>query len=417
MEGKTTKMEKKFIYNYFFWKNTKPKKSLLFYYCLYFVLLLVFLLTKIVDTYKLHKLPITLGPFIKYIKDCKKLKRYHRRRIQNENPYISVCIPALNMQDYIERTILTILNQSFQDFEIIVVNDFSNDETENILKRLKIEDDRIIFINHPKNLGVYAARIEAILMAKGKHIILMDPDDMFMNENLFQELYDYNLRYNLDIIEFEVYQQVEGEPTIFFPNTHLENHYHNFSKTIIYQPELSELLFYNPGTKEYNNRTICRYIWNKIIRKEPLVNVIKYIGYDYYHNYIVITSDDMIMNILTYHYASNYSNIELPGYLYNIRKVSMSRGNGGIELTRIRAINHYLYFTTFYRYIKEFNKDRNFLFYELRDLQHFMRYIKDTEIFDYIPKAIAYFKEILDDNLASQEFKDFANEMILFYQS
>ena len=145
--------------------------------------------------------------------------------------------------------------------------------------------------------------------------------------------------------------------------------------------------------------------------------MIKYIGYDYYHNYIVITSDDMIMNILTYHYASNYSNIELPGYLYNIRKVSMSRGNGGIELTRIRAINHYLYFTTFYRYIKEFNKDRNFLFYELRDLQHFMRYIKDTEIFDYIPKAIAYFKEILDDNLASQEFKDFANEMILFYQS
>ena len=60
--------------------------------------------------------------------------------------------------------------------------------------------------------------------------------------------------------------------------------------------------------------------------------MIKYIGYDYYHNYVVITSDDMIMNILTYHYANNYSNIELPGYLYNIRKVSMSRGEGAKKL-------------------------------------------------------------------------------------
>ena len=78
-------------------------------------------------------------------------------------------------------------------------------------------------------------------------------------------------------------------------------------------------------------------------------------------------------------------------------------------------LNHYLYFTTFYRYIKEFNKDRNFLFYELRDLQKYMKSIKECEIFDYIPKAIAFLKEILDDNLASQEFKDFANEMIIFY--
>ena len=46
-----------------------------------------------------------------------------------------------------------------------------------------------------------------------------------------------------------------------------------------------------------------------------------------------------------------------------------------------------------------------------------MRFIKECEIFDYIPKAITFFKEILDDKEASQEFKDFANEMILFYQN
>ena len=395
--------------------NNKTKRNdLKYYYYLYAFLIFIFLVTKIIDKFKLHKAKFSLGPYIKYIKDCKTLKDYNLKKIFNEQPYISVCIPALNMKDYIEKTILSILNQSFQDFEIIVVNDFSTDETENILARLRAQDKRVRFINHPKNLGVYAARSEAILMAKGKYIILMDPDDMFLNGNLFQELYDYNLKYNLDIIEFVVYHQIEGTDIIYSPNNHLESHYHNFSKQIISQPELSNLLFYNPGTTEYN-KTICRNIWNKMIRKEALVNMIEYIGYSYFHDYLVITADDMLMNVITYHYAQNYSNIDLPGYLYNIRKVSMSRGNGGIELKRVRTINHYLYFTTLYKYIKEFNKDRNYLFYELRDLQHFMRFIKECELFDYIPKAIAFFNEIIDDNNASQEFKDFARELISFY--
>ena len=66
----------------------------------------------------------------------------------NENPYISICIPALNMNKYIERTILSIINQSFQDFEIIIINDNSKDGTEKIIKKLQLEDNRIKLINH-----------------------------------------------------------------------------------------------------------------------------------------------------------------------------------------------------------------------------------------------------------------------------
>jgi glycosyltransferase involved in cell wall biosynthesis len=400
--------------NFSFFNNEIKKPNLKNYYCLYILLISIFLVTKIIDKYRLHKPKFSLEPYIKYIKDCKKLKYYERKKIINEKPYISVCIPALNMQEYMEKTILSILNQSFQNFEIIVVNDFSTDETENILKRLREKDERVKYINHPKNLGVYAARTEAIIMAKGQFIILMDPDDMFLNGNLFQELYDYNLKYNLDIIEFKVYHQDEGTTTIYSPDNHLESHYHNFPKEIIHQPELSDLLFYNPGTKEYN-KTICRNIWNKMIRKEPLLKMIDYIGYDYFHNYLVITADDMLMNIITYHFAQNYSNIDLPGYLYNIRKVSMSRGNGGIELSRVRAINHYLYFTTFYRYVKEFDKDRNFIFYDLKDLQNHMKNIKECA--DYIPKTIDFLNEIIRDKKSSLELKDYARELISFYNS
>ena len=84
----------------------------------------------------------------------------------------------------------------------------------------------------------------------------MDPDDMYLNENLFRELYDYNLKYNLDITEFLVLQQKEGNNEIFFPKSQFGNHSHNFNKNIIYQPELSNLLYHFANSSEYS-RTIC----------------------------------------------------------------------------------------------------------------------------------------------------------------
>ena len=161
-----------------------------------------------------------LMPYKYYIENCKNYIRYSREKQFNIYPYISVCIPTLNMEKYIEQTLLSIINQSFQDFEMVIVNDNSNDNTERILKNMNLEDNRIKIINHSINKGVYFSRVEAILNAKAKYIILMDPDDMLLNENLFKKLYDYNLKYNIDIIEFRVYHQIEGRRSLISPNNH-----------------------------------------------------------------------------------------------------------------------------------------------------------------------------------------------------
>jgi teichuronic acid biosynthesis glycosyltransferase TuaG len=95
-----------------------------------------------------------LKPFEKYINLCKKSINLKRPKIFNKHPYISICIAALNMQSYIKQNQLSILNQSFQDFEIIIINDFSKDETLNIIKDLQSTDSRIKLVNHYKNLGV-----------------------------------------------------------------------------------------------------------------------------------------------------------------------------------------------------------------------------------------------------------------------
>ena len=352
-------------------------------------------------------------PFEKYVNACKQWRKISRTKIYNDTPYISVCLAALNMRLYMEQNLLSIINQSFQDFEIIIVNDHSKDETEDIIRNLQSKDKRIKLVNHSENLGVYRSRIEAILNAKGEFILLMDPDDMFLNQNLFKELHNYNLKNNLDIVEFTVYQQKDGEKKIFLPDNHYEAHYHGFPEEIISQPELSNLLYYLPGTKDYS-KTICRNIWNKIIRRKVFLKVDKYIGKEYYDAF-VITADDMLMNVIAYQYAQNYSNIILPGYLYNIRNVSMSRGEGGIKLKKVRTINHYQYFYILYKYLKDFDKDRNFLMYEMKDLNHYVLFIKDLDMKEYIIKEIAFLKDLLTDKRVENDFREYIKQTIDYF--
>ena len=356
-----------------------------------------------------------IKPFKKYVKDCKNLVKYERPKKYNKYPYISVCLSALNMKNYIEKNLLSILNQSFQNFQIVIINDFSTDSTEKIINKIQLEDDRIKLISHTKNLGVYRSRIESILNSNSEYVLLMDPDDMYLNEHLFQELYDFNKKNNFDIIEFSVYQQYDGHSKIYYPNNHYETHYHRFSKNIISQPELSNLLFYIPGTNIYSH-TICRNIWNKLIRRDIYIKTNKYIGREYYDAFI-ITADDMIMNIVTYNFAKNYTNIELPGYLYIIRKVSMSRGDGGVKLKEIRAMNHLFYFKIFYKYVLEYNKDRNFLFYEMKDLNRFFIDIKDLNMTKYIPATKKFINIISKDKRITNEFKDYLEKLILYFNN
>ena len=108
-----------------------------------------------------------------------------------------------------------------------------------------------------------------------------------------------------------------------------------------------------------------------MIRRQVLIDMYKYIGPEYFNSF-VITSDDIVMNIISYHFAQNYTNIDLIGYMYNIRPVSMSRGDGGVELKKIRTINYLLYFKILYKFIKQFKKSRKILYNELKNLKRFI---------------------------------------------
>lgn len=89
---------------------------------------------------------------------------------------ISVIIPVYNMEQYIEKSVRSVTNQTWQDLELIVVDDGSTDATGEILRRLANEDARIRVV-HRKNGGVSAARNTGLAEASGEYVAWLDGDD------------------------------------------------------------------------------------------------------------------------------------------------------------------------------------------------------------------------------------------------
>ena len=99
-----------------------------------------------------------------------------------KSPKVSVIIPTYNQAKFINNAIESVLKQSFRDFEIIVVNDGSTDNTEAIVKGFI--DFRIRYIGHSNNLGLSEARNNGIRASRGEYIALLDSDDEFLPEKL-----------------------------------------------------------------------------------------------------------------------------------------------------------------------------------------------------------------------------------------
>src|SRR4030042_1588084 len=101
-------------------------------------------------------------------------------------PTVSVIIPTYNRAHLLNRAIKSILVQTFGDFEIIIVDDASTDNTERIVK--SIDDKRILYIRHENNKGGSAARNTGIRQARGKYIAFLDSDDEWLPEKLEKQL-------------------------------------------------------------------------------------------------------------------------------------------------------------------------------------------------------------------------------------
>jgi glycosyltransferase involved in cell wall biosynthesis len=93
-------------------------------------------------------------------------------------PKVTVLMPVYNGQKYLKEAIESILNQTFEDFEFLIINDGSTDKSEDIIEEYKKKDSRIIYKKNEKNLGLIKTLNSGLAVACGEYIIRMDSDDV-----------------------------------------------------------------------------------------------------------------------------------------------------------------------------------------------------------------------------------------------
>ena len=101
---------------------------------------------------------------------------------------VSVIMPAYNAERYIEEAITSVINQTYTNWELIVIDDGSKDNTAEIVKQFAEKDKRITLYLNEKNMGVAKTRNRGFDMAKGEYIALLDSDDIWLPEKLENQL-------------------------------------------------------------------------------------------------------------------------------------------------------------------------------------------------------------------------------------
>lgn len=126
-------------------------------------------------------------------------------------PSISVIIPAYNVAPYIEEAVRSVLAQSLNNIEIIIIDDGSTDETYNIITRIAADNSNICVISH-ENRGVGMARNEGIAAATGEYIAFLDPDDRYPSGCTLEILYKKAIEHNVNICGGELQEFSNLEP-------------------------------------------------------------------------------------------------------------------------------------------------------------------------------------------------------------
>jgi glycosyltransferase involved in cell wall biosynthesis len=133
-----------------------------------------------------------------------------------EKELVSVIITAFNAEKTLERSLRSVMMQSYKDLEIIVVDDGSTDGTAGIVERLAREDPRIVLIAGGPNIGAYPARNLAICRSRGRYITFQDADDIALKDRIRHQL----IYHSLENIRFSVMRILRSR--LDFSGTSLE---------------------------------------------------------------------------------------------------------------------------------------------------------------------------------------------------
>lgn len=262
-----------------------------------------------------HSESVSIVDKLKEVKNEEKTRQSSISK--SEKPLVSIIMPTYNREKLISTAIKTVINQTYSNWELLVIDDRSQDNTKILIEGYSLKDNRIKYLQSDRKKGPSGARNFGILNAKGKYIAFLDSDDEWL---------EHHLNRSIEVLESEDikicmathYEKINGK-IIPIKET---NSYEELEKVvIILKPRVKgNLYFFGEGFFEYNlmesfnlyhinTMVVLKEVLDKIgiFNEELPVNEDYDLMFRIFHDYEFCYIDE-------YHFIYNYGNDNLYAY-------------------------------------------------------------------------------------------------------
>ena len=253
-------------------------------------------------------------------------------------PLISVIVPIYNVAQYLHQCINSIINQTYKNLEIILVDDGSTDNSGEICDEYAEKDNRIIVI-HQENKGLACARKTGVIKSNGEYIGFVDSDD-WIEPEMYSCLLDKILTYNVDWVDSCHIKKLENGSSLCTPYREKESLIDISNKKLH-----DEFLYKFCSLKFQSNDSFFCSLWSKLFKKEVIKEAVKNIE-EYINN-----GEDLIIMLYVIQFSKKILLTNNYNYNYRIRAESISHkknpNNIIIEMINLLKVA--------YKYLKKFN--------------------------------------------------------------
>ena len=289
-------------------------------------------------------------------------------------PKVSVIVPVYNGERHIGKCLDNLINQTFKDIEIVVVNDGSSDNSKKIVEDYVNLDNRIKLINFDVNKGLYEARLSGFEAASSEYICSCDSDDYY-SYNSIELMYNKAVETNADIVQSKMI-------CLYDNNIKIESHFNKISYSILENDNILDFLF-----EESRNWSMCGKLIKKDIFNLCLTSHIR--------NIHIITNEDLLIFLPIAYYSKKQVSIKRAIYYYDVKSETSSQILGNIKkdkkrlddiLTVFNEVKKFLLKNNLYDKYKVYNSKRlirDFLYYF-----EYFTYSKDVRT-EYLNKFIS----------------------------
>ena len=220
-----------------------------------------------------------------------------------KNPLLTVIIPMYGVEKFIAKCLDSVIKQTYDNLEIICVNDGTPDKSAEIAREYSKKDERIRVIDNEKNLGLFRARVEGLKVANGEYIAFVDADD-YISVDWFRLLYKRIKEEDADMVIGNTVNVDETGYKFYY------NNYRNFttSHDTISGDELLSTFYEQEGSN-----FVWHTVWNKLYKREL---VEKCMPYFLEIDFLMIMGEDIAFSSVFYTHAKKLAFADVDCYFY-----------------------------------------------------------------------------------------------------